>query len=287
MPRTPRQPLDLARSVAAAEDRLTDADRRLAAALLADPARATYLSANEAARQAGVHPTSAVRFARKLGFENYSDLRAQLRGSAMPQADAAASRMRTRLQRVASGRVLQALVDSEIRAMQDLPGQVSDAQLEAAARLVVKADRILVCGTGHAATLSALLALRLDRSGYNARGLDRWDWRTLEALSAMQSGDLLIAVSFRRTPKALAQLIAEAGARGVRTLVITDLPGFQPRPDVALAAHRGSAGESQSLTVPMAICNALVLDVARLDKGKSMRALYALTALRRKLPSLD
>ena len=48
--------------------RLTDADRRLLKALLESPTEVSYLSTTDIAGRAGVHPATAVRLARKLGF---------------------------------------------------------------------------------------------------------------------------------------------------------------------------------------------------------------------------
>ena len=46
------------------------------------------------------------------------------------------------------------------------------------------------------------------------------------------------------------------------------------------AASRGGAGESQSLTVPMAVCNTLILELSRIDGGHSLGALDRLLDLR-------
>lgn len=170
--------------------------------------------------------------------------------------------------------------------MQALPTQVSDEQLKKAASLLMRSRHILICGTGHAAALAALLALRLARSGYAAHSMDRWDWRTMEALANMRRQDVLIIICFRSMSKPALRLMEHAQQQGLSCLVISDVAGFRPAPDVALCAHRGREGESQSLTVPMAICNALVLELARLDAGKSMKSLRALTALRRELPDV-
>jgi DNA-binding MurR/RpiR family transcriptional regulator len=106
----------------------------------------------------------------------------------------------------------------------------------------------------------------------------------MEALATMRKNDVLITVTLRRMSKPAAKLMEHAKELGIRSLVVSDVAGFKPQPDVVLCAHRGQEGESQSLTVPMAICNALVLEVARLDQGKSMKALADLTQLRRSLP---
>ena len=51
--------------------------------------------------------------------------------------------------------------------------------------------------------------------------------------------------------------------------------------EVAHSPEGGLAEEYLTLTVPMAICNALILTIARLDEGRSLKALGRLTELTR------
>jgi DNA-binding MurR/RpiR family transcriptional regulator len=259
---------------------LTESDRRLADLLSRDARRASYLSANEAAREAGIHPTSAVRFARKLGYENYSHLRERLREEIREIDDEPAQRIRERLRQADRHSVLEALVQSEVRALEALPRQIEEVALERAAHLLARAERRLAIGSGHAASLASLFALRLSRSGYATQALDRHDWRTVEALVPFAKRDVLIVIALRQVTKPMQQLLAHAAERGIATLCISDQRAIAPIPDVLLSASRGGEGESQSLTVPMTICNALILELARIDDGASMRALDDLAQMR-------
>jgi DNA-binding MurR/RpiR family transcriptional regulator len=275
-------PRDLQSALLEADDRLTDSDRRLAAALLADPAQASYISANEAARLGGVHPTSAVRFARKLGYENYSDLRAHMRSKIMQTPVVSAQRMRARLQQAQHAGSLHSVVEGDVRALQQIPTQVSEQQITQLTQLIMQAPSILIVGLGHAGMLARYFSLRLRRSSYPAIGLDRIDWRCEDELALAKKDSLLLCIVFRKVDKPIEALMTKARSLGIRVAVITDLMQLRPKPDLALAANRGSEGESQSLAVPMALCNAVILDLARKDEGRSMNALEQLAAIRKK-----
>src|SRR5690606_33094563 len=95
-------------------ERLTEADRRLTNALLAHPRETVFLSANEIAQRAGVNPATAVRYARRLGFDGYPALRARLQQDLFGASEAA-SRMRERIRRLGKGSVLKTFVETEIR----------------------------------------------------------------------------------------------------------------------------------------------------------------------------
>jgi DNA-binding MurR/RpiR family transcriptional regulator len=275
-------PRDLRTAIRQAQANLTASDRRLADALLADPAHVSYLSANEAAKRAGVHPTSAVRFARKLGYRDYSDLRDHLRNTVMGSNGAPAQRMEARLARANRLGAIHTVIDSDIRALQRLPQQVTDQQISTFVRAVMRANSVLVCGIGYAGILASYLALRMRRSGYPAIGLDRIDWRSEDEIAATKKGGLIICIAFRQTEKAMTAIISKAKALGMKTALITDSALTESSPDLTLAADRGGQGEAETLAVPMALCNAIILELARLDEGRSVTALDRLATVRGK-----
>jgi len=65
-------------------------------------------------------------------------------------------------------------------------------------------------------------------------------------------------------------------------LAITDVGGtrIDPAPDHQILVSRGDPGESQSLVVPMTIANAIILDLASIDNGRSIDALKAFRSFR-------
>jgi DNA-binding MurR/RpiR family transcriptional regulator len=265
---------------------LTEADHRLVAVLLGDVTQSSFLSARAVASRAGVHESTAGRLASKLGYKSYRELRGALRGEVISELDAAV-RMSSRLDRIGGGSVLEAIVESEVKVLSAIPRQVSQAQVEAAVRLLAGAGRILVYGASHGAMLAALLARRLTRSGYDARALQHVDWEAADAILPMGKGDVLVAFEFRRATRALKKLAAAVTGLGGKVVLITDGPArlSDPKPAVTLAASRGGMGESQSLAVPMIIANTLVLELSRVDDGKSLASLRHLGDLRDALDS--
>lgn len=69
---------------------------------------------------------------------------------------------------------------------------------------------------------------------------------------------------------------------GATTIVIGDHIGdvLRPRPKILLAASRGGRGEPQSLTVPIAICNTLILEISQNDNRKTLKSLETLASLK-------
>ena len=61
------------------DGKLTQVDRRLLNIILSQPTDSAFLSGTDLADRVGVHPSSTVRLARKLGFSGYPQLREKIR----------------------------------------------------------------------------------------------------------------------------------------------------------------------------------------------------------------
>lgn len=268
-------------------ERQTDTDRRLIHTLAADPRQTAFLSANELAQRAGVDPATAVRFARKLGFAGYPALRARLQQE-LVGASEAAEHLRGRMQRLGTGSVLKGLVQAEVAHLGRLPDQLSDAALAAAARAVARAGQTFVFAVGHAGALAVLLESRLGRAGYRTRILKPVARDMAADLLQARARDAFVLFALNTVHPLVPKLIGHARRVGAAAILVCDMlaPVTRPAAHIVLAASRGAESELRSLSVPMAICNALVLHVARLDQRKALRNLERLDALRRQLEDM-
>lgn len=265
------------------EGRLTRSDHKLIRILLANPGEGAFLTSIDVAERAKVHPTTAVRLARKLGFKGYPELRSALREEFV--ASSGAERVTKRLAKMADGSILQSLIASEVNALQSIPEFISQKQMTETTEALMAAERIGVFGVGHASALADLVARRLNRSGYSASALHHIGWETPEKIMEIGKNGVLVAFAFRVVPDSLPALLEFVRSTGARSIVVSDLIGplIRPQPDILLAASRGHEGESQSLTVPMAICNALILEMSKRDEGRSVASLRHLAEVRESL----
>jgi DNA-binding MurR/RpiR family transcriptional regulator len=272
--------MSLTEIIAARRDELTEADRRLIEVLLADRTAGSFLPAHRVAGQAGVHASTAGRLARKLGFSSYREMRGALQDAVVADLDASV-RVRRRLSRVSGSSLLGSVIDGEIRALSTLATQIADSDIVKAAGLLRDAGRILVFGEGHASSLADLFVRRLVRSGYRASVIAHADWQAADQLLGLTAGDVIVALVFRHDSPAATRIMSHAQGVGAGTLVITDRRTGMPDCNVRLVADRGERGEFHSLTVPMAICNTLILELSRTDHGRSLKTLAQVEALQR------
>lgn len=263
-----------------AED-LTPSERRLVSSVLSEPRTAALATVTELARGAGVHEATVSRLARKLGFDGYPAFRQALQDEFIPSQETA-QRMKRTIDASGEGGVLGSLVAREVAALTTLPDHVGDDDIALAAERMMGARRIYLFATGNAEVLAHMMSKRFRRYGREVEMLTG-DARSLaEGAFGMAAGDVLLVYAFRRQPRAYATLMAHAREVGAVTIVIGGASGnlLVPAPHLLLSAPRGGDTESfQTLTVPMAISNAIVIAAgAAGDKG-ALRKLDSLGAL--------
>jgi DNA-binding MurR/RpiR family transcriptional regulator len=270
--------------------RLTEADVRLLDVLLQDPLRAAMENGKDVSSRAGVHPAAAVRLAQRLGFSGYPEFRAFLQSNLVEGTDdfeSGSARIAARLIRASESGALSLVLDSEIAALQQVRAAVTDDDIRAFATAIRDGRRVFVFGRSHAATLTALIAMRLQRSGYDAIDLSAVTNQMAERLVSLSAGDVVWLLAFRRPSPVVLEVLRIARRRGATVLALTDVGGarLDPAPDHIIAASRGGPGDSQSLVVPMTIANAVILDLAAIDDGRSFKALEDYRRFRDELPA--
>ena len=281
---------ELKQLIARHSDQLTAADTRLLDVVMEDPVRAALDTGKDVSGRANVHPAAAVRLAKKLGFPGYPEFRDFLRRSLADDGadfNRPAARIAARISRSTGRSTLSTIIDSEIAVLEQLCTSVSDQDIRSAAAAIAQARRVFVYGRGHAEALSGLVTRRLRRSGHDVVDLTGFAEQPAEALMAMQAKDLLWLFVFREPPARALQYLHIATSCGATTLAVADLGGgrLKPKPDLQITAARGRAGESQSLVAPMTVANAIILELAAIDDGRSLKALERYADLRKGFPT--
>lgn len=277
--------LELYTAVESYQGKLTTSEERLVQELLSRPEDAALMSAAGLARRVGVHEATAVRLAQKLGYGGYPALRSQLQSNLIqsnsPQYAEPAKRVQERLSHVSEGNVLGQLIDSEVRTLLELPRHVQQSQLDTAALLLAKAQRIFLFAHGHATSLVEFLDRRLRRSGLSTVPIPYRGRDLAEHLHLLTKQDVVLSFALHTRPPGYVALHNHAKKVGAKTIAISGQlgPTLRPAPTLLLSAPRGPKEEFQTLVVPMTLCNALVLRLAQLDEGRSLKSLNSLSRL--------
>ena len=265
--------------------RLTDSDKALVSIIFSDPSQAVFYSAHELANQAGVHASTVVRLARKLGFDGFPGMRRALQ-SETKVAFGPGERVRRRLSKADESSSLSMLIHTEIAAIEAIEETVSQAEIDNAANILVNAKNIFIVGRGSAAPLGVHLERRLRRWGFQVSISLNMQARDLAAsLIGMSRDDALISFAFQ-SPDSLhagySALLKHSQAVGAKSIVISDSigPTLRPNPDALLSVSRPDEAELSMRTAPLLVCEALAITLAHLSPERAVGSSEALEKLR-------
>ncbi|MCV3273760.1 MurR/RpiR family transcriptional regulator [Roseobacter sinensis] len=260
---------------------LTPSERRLVETVIEKPAAAALGTAGALARAVGVHEATASRLAKKLGFESYASFRDALREEFIATHETA-TRFEKTIATSTSETILGKLAREEAQALGRVEEFITADQIAEVAGLLMRAGRIFIYGYGNAEVLALMMVKRFRRFGKQVQHLDADPRGLAEQLLGISAGDVVLSFAFRRAPRGYAALIETAREAGATTITISGKSGalLTPKPDHLLAAPRsGDPDAFQTLTVPMTVCNAVVIAAGLTGKDESLKTLDRLGQL--------
>ncbi len=263
--------------------KLTRTQKLLAQRLMDNYEEYVFLSIEEAAKTLGVHKSTLVRLAQNLGYPGYAELRAELQALYRQEVSPGKKLGRT-LAELREDNLLQQVVETEITYLREATKTIRPEDLEQAAELILRAERIYVCGRGPQGPLAEILAFRLRRFHLDVHTITEEGRAILEKLQLLRGKDVLILYTFLTIPKEYQIAMELAAEAGCPVILFTDTVAKEMvnGATLVLAARRGPATIYHTDIVPMAIQTALVLSVARRRASQVLRHLDRLQELRRR-----
>src|SRR5437763_337809 len=235
----------LAERVAARLDQLSSSELKVATFIRQHPEDVAFLSVNDLAQQLGTSDATIVRTAQTLGYSGFPDLRRELI-EALRTRVSPALRLGRSLETLGEppATVFDRAIEAQIELLQQARRTVNPDSFAQAVDILVHAERILAFGLDAAGHLAHSFTLRLQRIGREALAITASGVSLDDALLTMRRGDALVALVYEQGPLEAEVALAEAKARGVPVVLLTDTLAarFADQISVALTASRGDAG---------------------------------------------
>lgn len=196
---------------------LSETQQRIRACLLTHAEEAALWGVEDLAQESGTCVATVVRFAKRLGYSGYLEMRKSLvtsvrkqyrRGEQLLQAPARASQ------------TLVEVVHRDMKNLDQVLQSVDDARLQKAVDLLKGSRLRLAIGDGVSALMTRQLAYLLLNTGLAVLEGNPADFAT--QVSVLGAEDLLIAISITPYTRETLDAAAYAHKRGVPVLVFTD-----------------------------------------------------------------
>ena len=219
------------------------------------------------AEAAGVQPSAMVRFANALGYDGFSQMQQVFRGRLVERS----ASYRERIEQMRLGRrngaaegpksALHQTVTEAIGELGHLEEEIPATQLQAAVRLLARAERIHVLAQRRAFPVACYLAYALGQLELTTHLLDGAGGMLGAAVRAIAPRDALFAVSFRNYSPEVIDAANACHARRVPVIAITDSPLSPLKPAARVCFELGddSSRPFRSLVAPLCLAQALVV----------------------------
>ncbi|WP_145495764.1 MurR/RpiR family transcriptional regulator [Yersinia bercovieri] len=213
---------------------LAQNDRKLADFLLTNPEQARHLSSQRLAQQTGVSQSAVVKFAQKLGYKGFPALKLAL--SEVVAAPAQAITLHNQILSTDSLKTVgEKLLSEKAAALRATLDINSEQRLTQALEMLRAARRIISTGIGASGLVAKDLAYKLLKIGVMA--VSETDMHAqLAAVQALDSRDLLLAISFSGERREINLAAEEAQRCGAKVLALTSFSpnSLQQRADHCL-----------------------------------------------------
>ena len=204
--------------IAAASDRLTPTERRIAEAVLQDPTLLAFGNVSDLASRVGTSRPSIVRFATKLGFKGYADLQSAVRIGLSDEFSRPSQRIRQPVTGAEDPRQAVALAS----ALAGVFDALSGPKLASLAGPIARAQQVwIVSGETSLAGAHALHSgLSMVRPGVHLCE----EHSSGRELGGANSKDVAVVIDFARYRRHSIQTARSLAKLGVPIVAITDSP---------------------------------------------------------------
>lgn len=190
-------------------------ERKIADWLIAHPGGDLPLSITELAEKCGSSEATIVRFARRLGFSGYGELKISV--AKEPDSKVVSSTIN---ENDSCFEILEKICNDAYLSLERTVRNIAPESISAAANLIAGAGKTVLIGLGSSASVAQDAANKFLRAGCQAYSYGDTHMQMI-AVSLMKEGDVLVGVSQSGASKDIVEAMKLAKSRGISTVSIT------------------------------------------------------------------
>ena len=236
-------------------------------------------SISQLADRLGISDASLSRLAKHAGYPDYKGLKAAVTGALSGAGPA--QKLQGSLQNRREGG-LDAFLFQQQACLQKTLELIDRPAFDQAAGLIASANRIFLHGKGACRCLAQLHHFRLNRFGKDVFLMPSGGTELFEDLTRLSDKDLVICFGFQKLPREDSVLLSHARRTGCKSILFSSrvYAAETSHADISLLIYRGEPEEYHSMTAPMAVIDALIVQVAAAMGAEAVEPLEQLHALK-------
>ena len=226
--------------------------------------KAAFMTANRLGRNVGVSESTVVRFAVDLGFDGYPSMQKAMQEMVLNRLTSV-QRIEVANDRIGDQDVVSMVLQSDMEKLRQTGDTLSREDFRAAVNAILSARRVYILGVRSAAPLASFLGYYLNYMLPDVRTVTTSGaGEMFERIVGVNSGDVVIAISFPRYSTATVKGARYCRSTGATVISLTDtrLSPLGEHSDYVLAAKSDMVSLVDSLVAPLSVINALIVAIA-------------------------
>jgi DNA-binding MurR/RpiR family transcriptional regulator len=230
-----------------------------------------FLSVPELSRRVGVSEATVVRFAQRIGYPGFSELKMEL----VDMLQSRLNRSGDESTEVVAEDVLAVVATLEATNIGRTVEGLDRGHFRQAAEALFLADSVYTFGMGISSLLAELAAYNLLQIGVRATSLSNRFTSAREQLVGMGDNDLLLVISLPPYSRQSLDILKDASAMGVPTIAISDRPTAPAAnlAKLALTVKSDNMMFTNAAAAVTVLLNALATEIATTHREESLDAL--------------
>jgi DNA-binding MurR/RpiR family transcriptional regulator len=243
-----------------------------------------FLSIPELARRTGVSEATVVRFAQRIGYEGFSELKMDLVELLQDRLAGADPTEDPEL----AEEVLDSVASLEIANIRRSVERLDRQAFRQVAEAIYRAEHTYTFGMGVSAHLAEIAAYSLVQIGVRAVPMSTRFSAPAEQLVTMGTGDLCLALSFPPYSRQTGDVLEEAKAIGAETVLICDrltAPAAR-HAGIVLPVRSDNLMFTNAVAAVTVLCNALAAEIATAHSSAAIEAFSRINRVLVREPSV-
>lgn len=234
--------------------------KQIAAYIIEHYDKAAYLTAARLGKLVGVSESTVVRFANELEFEGYPEMQDALQKMIRTRLTSV-QRMEVTNNLIGDGDILDKVLVSDAEKIRYTMDAINKSAFLEAVEKIAGARRIYIIGVRSSSTLAGFLNFNLRMIFDDVKFVQTTSRSEMfEEIMRIGEHDVMIAISFPRYSKRIANAVEFAHRAGADVVALTDSDNspIAEFADQLLIAHSDMVSFVDSLVAPLSVINALV-----------------------------
>lgn len=267
---------ELFSSIDSNKDILTDKELSIYNYIKENYKKVSFMNIDEICTELALEKKDINNFSSKIGFNNYENLRNNLKQVIMAQLKSTDRfKISMDLKNIDVNKITEMVISAEINNLTNLLASIDIETLKEIVKEIISTEDMIVVATRASAPIAIYAEYIFNRIGKKTRKIISGGTENFDDIVAIERNALILAFGFARYPKETVRALNFFKKKNFKIISVTDsfMSPLAQFSDLVLTVPYESVSFTDSYAVPISIVNILVTLTSQYDEEKTLKHL--------------